>query len=109
MQRPSRQTLVQILHMTLDETLPDLLTRASLAKQQWLALSPKDAREYSVEKLADEIHIMALLRVLPKDFESLRSNILLQRDITLENVVTSFHRHAEQVSHEATQSAMMAH
>ncbi|KAL7278649.1 hypothetical protein ACG7TL_007650 [Trametes sanguinea] len=70
-----------------DESLSTLLTRASQLKSDMKALRPAD---FDLSKLDDELVLMALIRALPAEYNTLRQTLLLDDSLTLEKLQDTF-------------------
>ena len=70
-----------------DESLSSLSTRASQLKSDMRALRPTG---FDIDKLDDELVLMALIRALPAEYNSLRQTLLLDDSLTLEKLQDTF-------------------
>ncbi|KZT64659.1 hypothetical protein DAEQUDRAFT_805244, partial [Daedalea quercina L-15889] len=70
-----------------DESLSTLSTRASQLKSDMKALHPSD---FDIAKLDDELVLMALIRALPSEYNTLCQTLLLDDSLTLEKLQETF-------------------
>jgi Reverse transcriptase (RNA-dependent DNA polymerase)/gag-polypeptide of LTR copia-type/GAG-pre-integrase domain len=103
-------------HMEPGETLQSLMTRVTAAMNRVKSLRPGTSStasgqtlsggtaSYTLETLDNELIIMTLIRALPSDYQHVRSALLIQSSLTLDNVRDAFlaednqRQHAEQGS-----------
>lgn len=82
-----------------DESLTDLTTRVEGAMLRVKALRPPDTKDsagtitakgYTLEKLDEELTIMAMIRALPAEYNSFVSSVLLLSNITKDTILEAF-------------------